>query len=185
MSWALAALQIVLAGTFFLAAVGKLLRADEFMSALRLSRLPEWLVRVLAVVVPVLETGIGLWLLLAGPEATASAFAVSLGLLAVFTGWMAWVRARRLRIRCGCFGPNGGEVGPSTIGRNLGLIALAGLGWWLSLDVVSALPGPSPLMAAMALGLALSIAMLSALRYAWPHLILTDDRLRVGGAAGE
>jgi hypothetical protein len=185
MTWALAALQLVLAGTFFLAAVGKMLRSDEFMSALRLSRLPEWLVRVPAVIVPVLEIGTGMWLLLADPGSTAPAFAVALGLLGLFTCWMFWVRARRLRVRCGCFGPNGGEVGLPTIGRNLGLIALAGLGWLLSLSTLSVLPGPSPLMAAIALGLGLSIALLSALRFAWPHLTLTDDRLRVGGAAGE
>lgn len=185
MSWALAALQVVLAGTFFLAAVGKLLRSDEFVSALRLSRLPEGAVRLLAVVVPVLETGLGLWLLLSDPRQASIAFAASLGLLTLFTGWMGWVRLRRFRIRCGCFGPNGGEVGALTIGRNLGLILLAGLGWLASLRGVSSLPGPSPQMAAIALGFGLGIALLSALRFAWPYLTLTEDRLRAGGTAGE
>ena len=185
MSWALAALQVVLAGTFFLAAIGKLLRSDEFVSALRLSRLPEGAVGVLAVAVPVVEAGLGLWLLLAGPDVTSLPFAASLALLALFTAWMGWVRARRFRVRCGCFGPNGGEVGAATIGRNLGLLALAGLGWLGSLSVVSALPGPSLSMVAVAAGFAMSIALVAALRFAWPHLTLTEDRLRVGATAGE
>ena len=185
MSWALAALQIVLAGTFCLAAVGKLLRSDEFVSALRLSRLPEGVVRLLAVVVPILETGLGLWLVLASPDATSLPFAASLALLALVTAWMGWVRVRRFRVRCGCFGPNGGEVGAATIGRNLALLALAGIGWIASLDAGSALPGPSLPMAAIAAAFGLCIAMLAALRFAWPYLTLTDDRLRAGGAAGE
>lgn len=185
MAWALAALQIVLAGTFVLAAIGKLLRSDEFVAALRLSHFPEPLVRSLLFIVPLLEIGAAGWLLLAEPDATSYAFAAAFGLLAAFTLWMGWVRMRRLTVRCGCFGPNGGEVGTATIGRNLGLLVGAGLGWAGSLGAESALPGPSPLMAALALALSLVIALLAALRFAWPHLTISADQLGAGGKAGE
>jgi hypothetical protein len=185
MSWALAALQIVLAGTFALAAIGKLLRSDEFVAALRLSHLPEYLVRSLLIIVPLLELGVAGWLLLASPDVAGNAFATAFGLLAVFTIWMAWVRLRRLPVRCGCFGPNGGEVGTATIGRNLVLLVLAGFGWVGSRSAESTLPGPSPLMAALALALILIVALIAALRFAWPHLTLSADRLGAGGMAGE
>lgn len=185
MSWALAALQIVLAGTFVLAAIGKLLRSDEFVAALRLSHFPEPLVRSLLIIVPLLELAVAGWLLLAQPDAAGSAFAAASVVLTAFTLWMGSVRMRRLSVRCGCFGPNGGEVGTATIGRNLGLLFLAGLGWAGSFGTESALPGPSPLMAALALAIALVIALLAALRFAWPHLTLSEDRLGAGGMAGE
>jgi hypothetical protein len=184
MSWALAALQVVLAGTLFLAAVGKLLRSEEFVAALRLSHLSDGVVSVLALLVPALEAGFAAWLILASPTWLAAAFGATVALLTVFTSWMVWVRARRLHVRCGCFGPNGGEVGAATIGRNLGLIVLAGLGWALSFSVASRLEGPSLWMALIVIAYALSITMISALRFAWPHFTLTDDRLRVGGEAG-
>ena len=82
-------------------------------------------------------------------------------------------------------GPNGGEVGLATIGRNLGLIVLAMFGWLASLSVPSALAGPSLWLVLIAVAYALGVAMLSALRFAWPHFTLTEDRLRVGGEAGE
>lgn len=185
MSLALAALQVVLAGTFFLAAVGKLLQSDEFLSALRLSYLPEGLVRALAIVFPILEAGLAIWLLVANPGDVSIAFAASFAVLAIFTLWMAWVRMRRLHVRCGCFGPNGGEVGLVTIGRNLGLMVLAAVGWVLARGAESALPGPSLEMLGIAVAIGLVISMAAAVRFAWPHLTLTEERLRTGGTAGE
>ncbi len=185
MSLALAALQIVLAGTFFLAAVSKLLQSDEFLSALRLSHLPEGLVRALGYLFPALEAGLAFWLLVASPDAVAVAFAAAFAVLAVFTLWMGWVRMRRLSVRCGCFGPNGGEVGLATIGRNVGLMVLAAIGWLLARGAESALPGPSLAMAGSAVAGGLVISMAAALRFAWPHLTLSEDRLRTGGTAGE
>lgn len=185
MSWALAALQIVLAGTFVLAAIGKFLRSDEFVAALRLSHFPELLVRSLLIIVPLLELASAGWLLLARPDAVGIAFVAAFGLLTAFTLWMGSVRMRRLSVRCGCFGPNGGEVGTATIGRNLGLLVLAALGWAGSLQAESALPGLSPHMVALALAIGLIITLLAALRFAWPHLTLSEDRLGAGGMVGE
>lgn len=185
MSLALAALQAVLAGTLFVAAIGKLLRSEEFMAALRLSHLPEGVVSALAVIVPLLEAGFGAWLLLASPTTISFALVATLGLLILFTGWMAWVRVRRLHVRCGCFGPNGGEVDLATISRNLGLIALTGIAWLFSQSAASALAGPSLWMAFIVAAFALAVAMLSALRFAWPYFTLSEDRLRGDSGVGE
>jgi hypothetical protein len=84
---------------------------------------------------------------------------VTVALLGVFTLWMGWVRARRLRVRCGCFG-GGGEVGPRTIVRNLVLLAVALVALGLSGGTVSALPGPSLSMLVTATSLAVVLALL-------------------------
>src|SRR5689334_21675171 len=104
MSLALTAAQIALAVVMLTAANGKLLRSDEFIAALRLSRLPEAAVRVAAVGTPVLEVALAFWLVLAPAASLPVAFATTAAVLVIFTGWMTSVRARRLYVRCGCFG---------------------------------------------------------------------------------
>lgn len=185
MPFVLLMMQVALAGTFVAAAAAKALRADEFVDALRLSHLPEWAIRPLAVLVPGLEAGLAFWLVLAPPDRTAAPFAASAALLAAFTGWMGWVRSRRLHVRCACFGGDGGEVGPRTLVRNAGLMLLAAAGWALGSRVVSPLPGPSWDAAAAALALGLTVALAQAARLVWPHLVLSYDRLRDGGAVAE
>lgn len=180
---ALLVLQVLLAGTFVAAAAAKGLRADEFVAALRLSYLPEWTIRPLALLVPALEIGLGFWLLLAPPDRLVAPFAASAVLLAAFTGWMAWVSGRRLRVRCGCFGGDGGEVGPRTLVRNAGLLAVALAGLLLAGRVASPLPGPSWEAGAVVIALGLCVALAQALRMVWPHLVLSYERLRDGGAA--
>lgn len=182
MPFVLLVLQVALAGMFVAAAAAKLLRADEFVAALRLSYLPEWTIRPLAVAAPTLEVALALWLVLASPTGVAGAFLACAALLAAFTLWMAWVRSRRLRVRCGCFGGNGGEVGPRTLLRNAVLLVAALAGWALAERVASPLPGPSWEAAGAAIALALSIAMVQALRMVWPHLVVTYERLQDGGA---
>lgn len=174
-------IQVVLAATFVAAAAAKGLRADEFVAALRLSHLPEWTIRPLALLVPALEVALAFWLVLAAPTGLVAPFVASAGLLAVFTGWMVWVSGRRLRVRCGCFGGDGGEVGPRTLGRNAALLALALVGLLLATREASPLPGPSWEAAGGALALALCVALVQAVRSVWPHLVLSYDRLRDGG----
>ena len=65
MSWLLLALQVALAVVLFLAAAGKALRSEEFLSALRLSHLPAGLVGPIGVAVPVLELALAASLVLA------------------------------------------------------------------------------------------------------------------------
>ncbi len=112
----------------------------------------------------------------------AATFLASAGLLAAFTIWMGWISSRRLRVRCGCFGGDGGEVGPRTLLRNAVLLVVAAVGWVLAERVASPLPGPSWEAVATAVALALSIALVQALRMVWPNLVVTYEHLQGGGA---
>ena len=96
--------------------------------------------------------------------------------IAAFTAWMGWVRGRGLRVRCACFGPGGRHVGPRTIARTLLLLALTVGGLILSGQTQSPLPGPSLPMVVTVTSLGLWLALLLALRDAWPHLILTFEQ---------
>lgn len=180
MSWILAALQVLLGGVMLIAATGKLLSSDEFLGALRLSHLPEAIVRVAAVGVPVVEALLALALVLTPAGRLPLAFAATAGLLAIFTLWMAWIRARRLYVRCGCFGASGGEVGARTIGRNVVLLALAAVGWGLATVVATPLPAPSLPVVMTWVSLGMALALLHALRTVLPRLILTSRGLRGG-----
>ena len=125
MSWLLLALQVILSAVLLVAATEKMLRSEEFFAALRLSHLPAGSIAPIGVAVPALELTLALALLLAPARWLPLAFGAAALVLGAFTAWMGWVRARRLRVRCGCFGPGGGHVGPRTIARNLLLLALA------------------------------------------------------------
>ena len=176
MSWLLLALQVILSVVFVVAATEKTLRAEEFFAALRLSHLPAGAIVPIGIAIPALELTLALALLLAPARWLPLAFAAAALVLGAFTVWMGWVRARRLRVRCGCFGPGGGHVGPRTIGRNLLLLALALAGLVLAVQTRSPLPGPSLAMAVTVTSLGVCLALLLALRTAWPHLILSFEQ---------
>ena len=176
MSWLLLALQVILSAVLLVAATEKTLRSEEFFAALRLSHLPDGAIAPLGVAVPALELALALALLLAPARWLPLAFGAAALVLVAFTAWMGWVRARRLRVRCGCFGPGGGHVGPRTIGRNLLLLALALAGLVLAGRTPTPLPGPSLAMAVIVTSLGLCLALLMALRTVWPHLILSVER---------
>src|SRR5262245_28168663 len=114
MSWVLLALQLGLSAALIVAATGKVLLSDDLVAALRLSHLPEAMIKPLAVAVPLLEVGLALALVLSPPGRLTLALIATAVLLALFTLWMGWVQARQLRVRCGCFGGGGGDVGPRT-----------------------------------------------------------------------
>jgi hypothetical protein len=174
-SWLLLALQVILSAVLLVAATEKTLRADEFFAALRLSHLPAGSIAPIGMAVPALELTLALALVLAPARWLPLAFAAAALMFGAFTAWMGWVRARRLRVRCGCFGP-GGHVGPRTIGRNLLLLALALGGLALAGQTRTPLPGPSLAMAVTVTSLGACLALLLALRTAWPHLILSFER---------
>jgi hypothetical protein len=178
MSWLLLAVQLVLSTVLLLAGTGKVLRSDEFSAALRLSHLPTVCVRVLQLAVPVLELGLALALVLATPRLLPFALAGTAALLAVFTIWMGWVRAHRLRVQCGCFGPGGPRVGGRSIARNLLLLVLALGGLGLAVRVDSPLPeSPSLWLTVTATAAGMLVALLVALQAALPALALSLDRL--------
>ncbi len=177
MSWLLLAVQLILSVVFLLAATGKVLRSEEFAAALRLSHLPPTLVAPLRAAVPVVELGLALALVLGTPESLPVALAITVVLLGAFTAWMIWVRSRRLRVRCGCFGTGSAEVGRRTIARNLLLTLLALLGLALAARATSPLPGPSLPMAVLVSSVGLIVALLLALRTALPSLAMKLDQL--------
>ena len=178
MSWLLLALQVILSVVLLVAATEKTLRAEEFFAALRLSHLPAGSIMPIGIAVPALELTLALALLLAPARWLPLAFGAAAVLLAAFTAWMGWVRMRRLRVGCGCFGPGGGYVGPRTIGRNLLVLALTLAGLVLAGQARTPLPGPSLALAVTVTTLGLCIALLRALRAAWPHLILSLEHLQ-------
>ena len=178
MSWLLLALQLALAVVLFLAAVGKALRSEEFLSALRLSHLPAGVVAPLGVAVPTLELVLAALLVLAPERALPAVLVATLLLFAIFTLWMGWVRAKRLRVRCGCFGPGGAEVGLRTIARNAGLVLLAVVALVLTARTESPLPEPSLALLVAVTSFAMCLALLEGLRAAWPQLVVTFDRLQ-------
>jgi hypothetical protein len=174
-SWLLLALQVILSAVLLVAATEKTLRSEEFFAALRLSHLPPGSIVPIGIAVPALELTLALALLLASGRWLPLAFGATALVLGAFTAWMGWVRARRLRVRCGCFGPDGGHVDPRTIGRNLLLLALALTGLVLAGQTRTPLPGPSLAMAVTVTSLGACLALLIALRTAWPHLILNVE----------
>jgi hypothetical protein len=126
--------------------------------------------------VPALELTLALALLLAPARWLPLVFLATALVLGAFTAWMGWVRARRLRVRCGCFGPGGGHVGSRTIGRNLLLLALALGGLVLAGQTRTPLPGPSLAMVVTMTSVGVCLALLLALRAAWPHMVLSFDQ---------
>lgn len=179
----LLAIQVLLAVLFVAAATAKGLRSEEFLAALRLSRLPAAVAAGLAVAVPAIEVGLAFWLILAGPETLRPAFAATAALLAAFTGWMLWVRARGLYIRCGCFGGQGGEVGVGTVARNAGLLLLAVIGWIIVGQAETPIGGLSWDLFTAALAIGLAVALLQAVPVALPHLVLDFERFQRRSAA--
>jgi len=178
-------LQVAMSGLLLVAAVGKLLRLEEFAAALRLSHLPAPLVGPATAAVPVLELALAFGLLLAPAGTVRAVWAATAALLALFTLWMALIRARRLRVRCGCFGGGGGEVGGRTIARNVGLLLLAAAGFALAGTTGSLVAGPSlPLLVASS-SAGMALALLLALRTARPNLILSYDDLRARVASDD
>jgi hypothetical protein len=181
------ALQATLSAVVLVAATEKTLRSDEFFAALRLSHLPESAITPIGVAVPALELTLALALVLAPASWLPLAFLATALTFGAFTVWMISVRARRLRVRCGCFGLRGGHVGPRMIGRNLVLLGLALAGLVLAGQTLSALPGPSLPMVITVTSLCVCLALLLALRSAWPYLILSFDQYqaRQARATGE
>jgi hypothetical protein len=184
MSWFLLTIQIALSCMFLVAASAKVLRPDELTAALRVSGLPERALAPVGTIVAVLEAGLAAALVLQTPRSLPIAFGLVALLLAVFAAWMAWVRARGLRVACGCFGMGSGEVGMRTIWRNLALLALSLGALLLVRRTSSPLPGPSVWLVVMVSAIALWVALLVTLRTALPGHVFSLDMGRSGSGPG-
>jgi hypothetical protein len=174
--YVLGTIQVVTAATFLVSGVSKALRPDEFASALRLSHLPGPVAQT-AAGVPFVEIALSLLLVLLAGTGLVVAFGAAVALLVGFTAWMIWILVRGLRVRCGCFGSSGSEVGRKTLVRNAVLIAVAGAGLALAWRSDGALPGFSIWTLATASAVGLTGAVVVAVVRAWPALVLTMARL--------
>ncbi|WP_149404722.1 MauE/DoxX family redox-associated membrane protein [Dictyobacter arantiisoli] len=172
-SYIVALCQVVLAATLLLAANGKLFRSDQFIDALRLSRLPDTLVSLFSVSIPTVEFFLAIALLLSPFSVLSITFGASCILLIIFTFWMVFVSMRNMHIKCGCFGTASDTVGLRSIVRNAILLGCGLLGLALSLKVSSALPEPSLEMAIIVVSLELCLALFQSFHSARSFLLLS------------
>jgi hypothetical protein len=168
----LPALQIGLGTLLTVAAVGKILRPEEFTTAMRRTRIPETVVGVLGPGLPAAELMLALALVNTAGRWLVWAFVASFVLLGLFTLWLAAIVAAGLRVRCGCFGAVGAPVRARTVLRNLTLTAAAGIG-----AVLARRGGPGPLMPSLWLliittSVQMAVALLAAFRFGRPALLL-------------
>jgi uncharacterized membrane protein YphA (DoxX/SURF4 family) len=103
--------RLILGGVLLVAGYLKAFSPDKSMMAVRAYELlPIWLANVLGIILPWLEIGAGLLLILGVAIRYASIFGSALMVLFIIAIAQAW--ARGLSIDCGCFG-GGGTIDPS------------------------------------------------------------------------
>jgi uncharacterized membrane protein YphA (DoxX/SURF4 family) len=122
--------RLVLGGVLLVAGYLKVFTPDKSMMAVRAYEiLPIWFANFLGIVLPWLEVGAGVLLIIGVAIRYAAIFGSALMVLFIIAIAQAW--ARGLSIDCGCFG-GGGTIDPSQtryleeILRDIGL-ALCGL----------------------------------------------------------
>jgi hypothetical protein len=173
MTLALFACQLSLALIFLLSATGKILNADQFLTALQSSSLPQVLILPLAIGIPAVEMALFIGLVASNGPALIQLLAVAIALLCAFTVWMSAMDRRGLRIRCGCFGTGKTEIGLPTILRNLGFLVLALAGLFLALRTQGTLLAPSLWLVMTTTSLGMSVMLLQAFLQAKPALVLS------------
>lgn len=133
-AWISLAARLVLGGTLLAAGVLKVSHPYTSAAAVRAYRLlPNGLASVVGQVLPWVEIGISLALIL-GLGVRFSSVVAGL-LMVMFIGGIGSAWARGLTIDCGCFGGGGQVAAGATkywqeIGRDLGLILIAGYLIW-------------------------------------------------------
>lgn len=187
---ALALCQLALAVILLTAAISKILSTQDYLTALRLSRVPKVALLPLASLVIVLELTVSVLLLQGNKTLLLAGFAICTATLSLFAIWAVWMYERGMKIRCGCFGDSATTIGPTLIFRNLALVLLAVFGLTLASRVGSPLPQPSgeDLIAVSSLGTvyALAIAFLRARRvlvYSVGQLLETTAETDEGSVA--
>ena len=124
--------RLFLAGVFIYAGWVKMRDLTAFAGHIAAYQILPYAANYLvAATLPYIEFLAGLLLLL--NSRVRPALVVLGGLLLIFMAALASVLVRGLEIDCGCFDPGGGqEVSAMTaLWRDVGLLALVGLTWWL------------------------------------------------------
>jgi hypothetical protein len=154
MPFVVVAAQFLLAAVFAVSAIAKVRDGRAFRRYVAALRLPVRLSTVGTVASELVVAG-----LLLVPAAAPIGFALTLGLLGVFS--LALDRGRRLDVRvpCGCFGPTpGGAVGNGGLVRNGVLAIVAAAGFTGSIATAPATLS-SGFVATSALGVAAAIVV--------------------------
>jgi hypothetical protein len=173
--------QLAVSGLFLVAASGKILNSADFTTAISASGIRTPFVRPIAFGIILLEALVSVTVLLGDRHIVAVAFIVSAAFLLATTAWIAWVRARGLRLRCGCFGSGQAEIGKRTILRNVALLAVVCGGLSLSLAGVSILtPPPSVNLLALIVSSELIGLLVIAFAHARSALVLRQADLHSG-----
>ena len=121
--------RLILGGVLLVAGYLKAFTPDKSMMAVRAYEiLPIWLANAIGIILPWLEIGAGLLLIIGVGIRYSAIFGSALMVLFIIAIAQAW--ARGLNIDCGCFG-GGGTVDPGQtrylqeILRDAGLVAMA------------------------------------------------------------
>ncbi|MEO8285866.1 MAG: MauE/DoxX family redox-associated membrane protein [Chloroflexota bacterium] len=121
--------RLLLGGIFFIAGLTKLNVPETMRQSILAYEipLPSFLVSIMSVGLPILEVGLGIWLLI-GLFVRLSAV-ISTGLMVIFTLAITQAWLRGLNIDCGCFG------GAETNAMGLALVnALGPIGTYLATE---------------------------------------------------
>ena len=103
--------RLILGGVLLVAGYLKAVTPDKSMMAVRAYEvLPIWIANVFGIILPWLEIGAGILLIIGAAIRYAAIFGSALMVLFIIAIAQAW--ARGLSIDCGCFG-GGGTVDPS------------------------------------------------------------------------
>lgn len=173
MTYMLLACQLLLAAILLFAVGGKLLQSEQFLSALRLSHIPRWLLLPLAVCVPSAEAGLSIGLVVVPHSLLSWVFVGALALLGIFTLWMIFIYTQKLRIKCGCFGTASGYIGLRSIVRNMLLLIISLGGFLISSRIHNLLLEPSLWMLMSTLSVGMCLLLLQAFWRAKSALLLS------------
>ena len=125
---------LVLAVVLAVAAIAKVRSPGSALSAMRLLRLPQPLLKPgLATAFPYAELVLAA-LLVVTPAGPAYVVVAAASLLLMVTYWALVARGLTMNPRpsCGCFGRLGSTIGPRTLARNTLFVALAAVTLWMA-----------------------------------------------------
>ncbi len=124
-------LRLIVAAVFVFAAVPKISSPVGFAQSIYYYHLaPSIVINSMAIVLPWLELFCAAALLIPS-RARRAAYALTAGMLIIFTGAIIISLARGLDISCGCFSANGGgqQIGVLKVAENTGLLVAVIIPW--------------------------------------------------------